>query len=130
VRQFNQGDTSERRADFQLGGAALEVALGTPDDKHLEQVRTILEETQSDVWLLVRTHRMNAWRDELADAMEKNLLQRLVLTSVESFVGQNVTELGVFSVAGKAEQLRALFKIYNEQWIGVLGPKSLRILAR
>ncbi|MGH7243316.1 MAG: DUF4928 family protein [Phycisphaerales bacterium] len=130
VRQFNQRDTEERRADFQIGAAAIEVALGTADDKHIEQVRAILEETQSDVWLLVRTHRLNGWRDELADALEKSLLQRLVLTSIESFVGQNVTELGGFSLEGKAEQLRALFKIYNEQWIDVLGPKSIRILTR
>lgn len=130
IRQFNQRDEDERRADFQVQDTAIEVALGPPDDKHIEQVRTILEQASCEVWLLVRAHRINGWKDELDKEIQSSLRQRLALTSVEAFVGQNITELGGFSAAGRTGQLRALFDLYNQHWIGTLGPPSLRIVAK
>ena len=121
-----RGDPHARLADFEVAEAVIEVALGTPDEKHLDQVMDILETSSSEVWLLVRAARLGAWQSELA-ALNAPMRQRVVVVGVESFVGQNVTELGGFSSKGKHDQLLALFKLYNEQWIERLGPASLRI---
>jgi hypothetical protein len=130
VRHFNQRDDDTRAADFQLRDTALEVALGTPDLKHIRQVERILDETKLEVWLLVRAHRLLAWRSELDRAVNAILRQRPVLTPVESFVGQNVTELGSFAQSGKSEQLRTLIDTYNARWVQPLGPATLRVEVR
>jgi hypothetical protein len=54
----------------------------------------------------------------------------VVVTSVEAFVGQNITELGEFSAKGKADRLRALFDLYNERWVARVGTPGIRIVAK
>lgn len=97
-----------------------------PDEKHIEQVESVLENSDREVWLLVKGNRLQAWHTEL-DGLEPGQRHRVVVASVESFVGQNVTELGAFSAKGKLKHLGELFRIYNEAWIATLGPASLRI---
>lgn len=129
IQTFNQHDNEQRRADFQIAETAIEVALGTPDDKHVQQVLSILEDSRSEVWLLVRSRRVSAWKDEMAAALTGNLAQRLVIASIEAFIGQNISELGSFSTQGRATQLRALFSIYNER-VRALDAVNLNIVAR
>src|SRR5262249_1322317 len=105
VLPYNQGNAGERRAGFHVAEAAIEVALGNPDDVHIQQVRGILRESRTEVWVLVRASRIVGWRDAFDEQIDQSLRQRLVLTSVEAFVGQNVTELGSFSSEGREEQL-------------------------
>ncbi|CAG1010973.1 hypothetical protein PHYC_03972 [Phycisphaerales bacterium] len=58
VLPYNKGNLGQRQADFHIGEAAIEVALGTPDEAHLHQVRAILDESRTEVWLLVRASRL------------------------------------------------------------------------
>lgn len=129
VRQFNQRDTDQRPADYQISNAAIEVALGTPDPKHLDQVRNILDSApDKEVWLLVRAHRLLSWTNEVSLAFTtKSTRHRIVVNSVESFVGQNITELSNFSSSQRAPTLKKLFDCYNSLWVDKLGPSSIRI---
>lgn len=127
-RRF-RGDESARLADFEVAQAAIEVALGTPDEKHIEQVRQVLTETDKEVWLLVRGRRATSWQDEIAE-LEPSFRERVVVVAIEKFIGQNITELGTFSEQGKGEQLAALFALYNDVWIAHLGPPNLRIVTK
>lgn len=124
-----RGDEDARLGDFEFEGTVIEVALGTPDEKHVEQVEEAVAASEVEVWLLVRAHRLKAWQDEIKE-LESSLRQRIVVASVEAFVGQNVTELGNFSPVGKLAKLDGLFSLYNEQWIKKLGPQSLRIVVK
>ena len=54
----------------------------------------------------------------------------MVVTSVEAFVGQNITELGEFSAKGKLSQLQALFDLYNTRWISQVGTPGIRIVMK
>jgi hypothetical protein len=122
-------DPTPRLGDFEIENAVIEVAVGLPDDKHLHQIAEILDKSDAEVWLLTRADRVPTWKNEL-EAAEGVETKRVVVTSVEAFVGQNITELGEFSAKGKAEQLRALFELYNTRWVGDVGTPGIRIVAK
>ncbi len=137
VHAANKGDRKSafdpdaRLGDYHFGNAVIEVAVGPPDAKHLEQIADILAQSDSDaeVWLLTRSDRVNAWQNELrlTDGVEA---KRVIVTSVEAFVGQNITELGEFKAKGKAEQLGRLFDLYNERWVAKVGSPGIRIVIK
>jgi hypothetical protein len=122
-------DPAPRRGDFEIENAVIEVAVGLPDDKHLQQIAEILETSDAEVWLLTRADRVETWQRELKKE-EGIETKRVVVTSVEAFVGQNVTELGEFSAKGKADRLRALFDLYNERWVARVGTPGMRIVVK
>ena len=122
-------DLDPRLGDFRVANAVIEVAVGLPDDKHLTQVSGALEESDCEVWLLTRADRVPVWHAELAkvDGVE---LKRVVVSSVEGFIGQNITEMGEFSSDGKVTQLRKLFDIYNSVWVDKVGTPSIRVVVK
>ncbi len=119
-------DKTPRYGDFEICNTVFEVALGLPDEKHITQVVDALEATDADVWLLTRDERVPTWKIELgkADGVD---MRRVSVTSVEYFVGQNLSELGGFSTKGKREQLRQLIALYNGRWIENVGTPGIRI---
>lgn len=123
------GDLKARTGDFEIENATIEVAVGLPDEKHLAQVAEALEDHDLEVWLLTRYDRVATWRNELEE-FEGVQMQRVVVTSVEAFVGRNVSELGEFSAKGKAIQLAELFKLYNERWVAKVGTPGIRIVVK
>jgi hypothetical protein len=125
----SQFDPAPRLGDFEIENAVIEVAVGLPDDKHLQQIAEILEKPDAEVWLLTRADRVSTWQSEIK-AEESIRTNRVVVTSVETFVGQNITELGEFSAKGKADRLRALFDLYNGRWIEKVGTPGIRIVAK
>ena len=135
VHTYNKGDRrsnsdlAARLADFQIAEAAIEVALGTPDAKHIDQVRDILDRDDTEVWLLVRQFRLESWRKELEVAIDGSD-QRVVVAAIEAFVGQNITELGEFSAQGKSGQLKRLIETYNDVWAAQHAQPSLRIVIK
>lgn len=135
VHQANKGDRKSRsdrgarEGDFEIGNAVIEVALGLPDEKHLAQIAEALQNGDTEVWLLTRADRAQTWKTEL-QKLEDVDIRRVVVHSVEAFVGQNVTELGAFSAKGKAFQLETLFKLYNERWVDKVGTPGIKIVVK
>jgi len=125
----SRGDAQARTGDFEIEDATIEVAVGLPDEKHLAQVVEALEDTDLEVWLLTRHDRVASWQHELQE-FEGVDAKRVVVTAVESFVGQNISEMGGFSVKGKASQLQELFKLYNDRWIAKVGTPGIRIVVK
>lgn len=125
----SHSDRGARLGDFELENAVIEVAVGLPDDKHIAQVAEALEDSDAEVWLLTRVDRVLTWKNELSGSDGVDV-RRVVVTSVEAFVGQNVTELGDFSAKGKQTQLEALFNLYNSRWIEKVGTPGIRIQAK
>jgi len=122
-------DPAPRLGDFEIANAVIEVAVGPPDEKHLQQIEEILEKSEAEVWLLTRSDRVPAWENEIKTG-DRIDTRRVVVTSVEAFVGQNVTELGTFSSKGKADNLKALFDLYNSEWIPKVGTPGIRIILK
>ncbi len=120
-------DKAPRLGDFEIENSVIEVAIGLPDEKHLLQIGEILEKSEAEVWLLTRADRVPTWQNEIQKTEDIDT-RRVVITSVEAFVGQNITELGGFSSKGKADRLRALFDIYNSKWIAKVGTPGIRIV--
>jgi hypothetical protein len=125
----SRSDREARLGDFEIENAVIEVAIGLPDEKHVTQVIEALEDTDSEVWLLTREDRVPMWKNELgaSDGLD---IRRVVITSVEAFVGQNITELGEFSTKGKLSHLQALFDLYNTRWVSQVGTPGIRILIK
>lgn len=124
-----RADEAAKLGDFEIQNAVIEVAVGPADLKHLQQIAEILEKSDKEVWLLTRSDRVTGWKNEVDDADDIDS-KRVVVTSVEAFVGQNITELAEFSISGKATQLNALFDIYNSQWIAKVGTPGMRIVLK
>jgi hypothetical protein len=117
----SHADLDPRAGDFQVEDAIIEVAVGLPDEKHLQQIIDALEASDVEFWLLTRIDRIGIWKKELAK-LGGIELKRVVISSVEAFVGQNVTEIGRFSSKGKGDGFRRLFEIYNQHWEKVITP--------
>ncbi len=117
-------DADARSGDFEMDGATIEVAMGSPDDKHLEQIAEALERSNRDFWLLTRHDRVLTWQLDLAELEHTG---RVVVTAVDVFVGQNITEMGGFSAKGKHKKLEELFGLYNERWVRGLGKAGIQI---
>lgn len=121
------GDKAPRRGDFEIENAVIEIAVGLPDEKHLDQIVDILEDSDLEVWLLTSAERLAAWKTEVENFSETAHRRRVVVSSVEAFVGQNITELAAFSAQEKTTQFAALFQIYNDRWVAQVGPPGIRI---
>jgi hypothetical protein len=125
----SRSDRDARLGDFEIENAVIEVAVGLPDEKHVAQVIEALEDTDSEVWLLTREDRVSTWKNELTSSQGLDA-RRVVVTSVEAFVGQNISELGGFSAKGKISQLQALFDLYNTRWVSQVGTPGIRIVLK
>ena len=74
--------------------------------------------------LLVLDSRLQAAR-QMAEAID--VQDRVGILAVESFVGQNIEELGEFGKGGLAEGFRKLLEKYNERGKNVEADRSLLI---
>lgn len=122
----SHADKEARLGDFEIGNSIIEVAIGIPDEKHLQQIEEILDTTHHEIWLLTREDRVASWKNEVSNLFGKRI-GRIVVTSVEAFVGQNITELAGFTAVAKSERIHELINLYNQRWVDVVGNPSIRI---
>ena len=125
----SRSDPKAKLGNFEIESTVFEVAVGLPDEKHLEQIAEIIETSEKEVWLLTRADRAAAWKDAI-NGTENIQKKRVVLTSVEAFVGQTITELAEFSSKKKAVQLEALFNLYNTKWVEQVGTPGIKIVLK
>lgn len=125
----HRADANARLGDFEIENAVIEVAIGPADQKHLQQMAEILDKSDKEVWLLTRSDRVNGWKNEV-EKSDDIMNDKVVVTSVEAFVGQNITELAEFSTKGKATQFQALFELYNSRWVEKVGTPGIRIVLK
>lgn len=114
---------------FRVGRALFKVVLALPDDKHISKIVDALEDSKFEVWLLARSDRAAIWRNEV-DRCEGIDPSRVVVTSVDAFVGQNVAELGEFSAQGELAAWQKLFDLYNSRWVAQVGTPGIRIVIK
>ena len=119
-------DKESRLGDFEIENAVIEVAVGLPDEKHLDQIESILEHPDREAWLITREDRVAIWKIEIAKRFRKQV-NRIVVTSVEGFVGQNISELAEFSSTGKTTRLKELVDLYNFKWVKTVGSANIQI---
>ncbi len=124
----SHGDRGARTGDFEIENTTIEVALGSPDPKHLAQIEKAVEDHDLQMWLLTRYDRTQAWHHELG--LTGIDMRRVVVSSVETFVGQNMSEMGEFSAKGISSKLQSLFELYNSRWIAAVGIPGMRISAK
>ena len=112
-----------RPGDFVVGDTAFHVTVAPMPpvlDKCEENLRNGYRCT-----LLVLDARLQAAR-QMAEAI--GVQDRVGIFPIESFVGQNIEELGGFGREGLAEGFRALLGKYNERVEGVESDRSLLIM--
>lgn len=118
----------DQPADFPVGNAAIEVTVNPADSRHLLQIERILKDTTLQVWLLVRLADREKWQN-VVDATFGEHAGRVAIADIETFVGQNVSEIGGFDVTKVSDTLADLFQIYNERWLPEAGASGLRIVS-
>lgn len=118
----------EQLADFRFGGAAFEVTTAASADRaHLNQIGEILTNTGLELWLLTRKRDREKWQNAV-DAMYGDQANRVVVTDIETFVGQNTSEIGRFVPEDTRATLAALFSRYTNRWLPATGAGGLRIV--
>jgi hypothetical protein len=119
----------DQPADFPVGSAAIEVTVNPADSRHLSQIERILKDTTLEVWLLVRLKDREKWQNVVDATFGEPLAGRVAIADIETFVGQNISEMGGFDVAKVAGALAELFQVYNERWLPEAGTSGLRIIS-
>ncbi|MHB1079272.1 MAG: DUF4928 family protein [Prosthecobacter sp.] len=115
--------------EFFIGNVVIKVVMDPLNHRHYEELKQRVTSSKREVWLLTRSDRTIGWRDAVRGTV-KIPRGRVVVRSVESFVGQNITELAGFSAAGKVSQLKELFELYNTRWIAKVGTPGIRIIMK
>ena len=116
-------------ADFRIGNMAIEVTtVERPDKSHLDQLAGILGNTGLQVWFLTRLRDRERWQTAI-DAMFEGQASRIVVADVETFVGQNITEIGRFQTEDVRGELSRLFDQYSRRWLPPVGAGGLRIVS-
>ncbi|MCX7424092.1 MAG: DUF4928 family protein [Planctomycetia bacterium] len=118
----------DQLADFRFGGAAFEVTTVTSaDSAHLNKIGEILSNTGLELWLLTRKRDREKWQ-KAVDAKYGDQASRVVVTDIETFVGQNTSEIGHFEAEETRATLAALFARYTNRWLPMAGAGGLRIV--
>ena len=55
-------------------------------------------------------------------------MPRIVVTDIETFLGQNVSERGGFDNPVEFRELEALLKVYHDVWLPKVGTSGIRIV--
>lgn len=117
------GDTQAQRAgDFEIADTVFHVTTA-PSEANMARCRDDLGNGLASV-LLVPEDKLVLARELTRQA---ELDKRVAVESIESFVGQNLSELGRFSHAGRHEQLKQLLVVYNRRVEEVESDRSLMI---
>lgn len=116
---------SKSCGDFRIHNCVFIVELDLPSEKHFGRIQEILKQQKMEIWLLTREDRVASWKNEVSNLFGRRA--HIVVTSVESFVGQNITELAGFSSSAKIERIAELVDIYNHRWVDIVGSPSIRI---
>src|SRR5690606_27671783 len=116
-------------ADFRIGNMAIEVTtVERPDRSHLDQLAEILANTEFHVWFLTRLRDREPWQTAI-DTTFGEPASRIVVADVETFVGQNITEIGGFQTNDVRRELSRLFERYSSHWLPSVGAGGLRIVS-
>jgi len=92
-------------------------------------MKRILKDTTRQVWLLVRLRDREKWQNVVDASFSEPLAERVITADIETFVGQNVSEIAGFDAGKVATALGTLFTIYNERWLPAAGTSGLRIVS-
>lgn len=115
-------------ADFRIGNMAIEVTtVERPDKSHLDQLARMVGNTGLQVWFLARLRDRERWQTAI-DALFEGQASRIVVADVETFIGQNIMEIGRFQTEGVRGELSRLFEQYSRRWLPPVGAGGLRIV--
>jgi hypothetical protein len=116
----------KKPADFLVGNAAIEVTVNPADKRHVEQIKGVLKDTEWQVWLLVRLRDREKWQTVIDVAFGASA-GLVVVADIETFVGQNIAEIGGFQHTKVVDTLVKLLCIYNDKWLPREGSNGIRI---
>ncbi len=115
--------------EFHVNDAVIKVVVDPLNHRHYEELKQRVASSKKEVWLLTCNDLTIGWRDAVGGNTEIQR-GRVVVRSIESFVGQNIMELAGFSAAGKVSQLKELFDLYNNRWIAKVGTPGIRVIVK
>lgn len=112
----------DRDGDFRVGDTAFHVTV-SPTSLHIDKCAENIRNGLRPI-LLVPTDEMERAK-HLAE--DKKLQDRVSIISIESFVGQNVEELGEFTKEKVRPQITAILREYNRRVAEAESDQSLQI---
>ena len=115
-------DQAGRAGDFQVGSTAFHVTVA-PGLGHITRCDSNIRQGLS-VFLIVPDNKVTNARALLET---KELQDKVAVESIESFVGQNISELAEFAPANLPKKLGDLLKEYNRRVVEVETDGSLMI---
>lgn len=110
---------------FEVQDCVFAIALDPPEFPRIEELRELLKPSNAEVWILASAEQLEDWRSVAAHRL---CSERVVVTTIETFIGQSISWHGGFSSKGTAAALSAIIKTYNRHMIDTAETPELRIV--
>lgn len=110
---------------FEVENCMFTIALDRPECRRLEELRELLMPADTEIWIITSTEHFGSWFSMASDTLCN---ERVVVTTIESFIGQSIARDGGFSSEGTSAALAAIIKTYNRCLIDAVEDPRLRIV--
>ncbi|REK34747.1 MAG: DUF4928 domain-containing protein [Planctomycetota bacterium] len=112
-------------AGFEVEGCTFAISFDPPQHRRIEELRELLKQSETEIWIITSTEHFESWFRVAEDAL---CSERVVVTTIESFIGQSIAWDGGFSPEATSEALAAIIKAYNRYIIDAVEDPRLRIV--
>lgn len=110
---------------FEVENCMFTIVLDRPECRRIEELRELLMAADSEIWIITSSEHFGSWFSMASDALCN---ERVVVTTIESFIGQSIFWDGGFSSEGTSAALAAIIKTYNRCLIDAVEDPRLRIV--
>lgn len=110
---------------FEAEDCMFAIALDPPECRCIEKLRELLRPVDTEIWIITSIEQFESWFSMAADTLCN---EQVVVTTIESFIGQSIAWDAGFSSEGISAALAAIIKTYNRRMIDTDDEPRLRIV--
>ena len=109
----------------ELQDSVFAIELHPPDDRRIDRLSSFLTVSNKEIWVTTSIEQFEPWNNV---ATRRRWSERVVVTTIDSFIGQSISFHGGFDAEKSSMALAAIIKNYNRRVIDTAEDPRLRIV--